>query len=47
MAAETGIRHHVVQEMVESLGYQKVFACCIPHSLTGALNSAKKILPDN
>ena len=43
MAAETGIRHHVVQEMVESLRQQKIFSCRVPHSLT----EERKIQPKN
>jgi len=45
MAAETGIGHHVVQEMVESLRYWKVFACCVPHSLTWSSKFSQKIFP--
>jgi hypothetical protein len=33
MAAETGIAYHVVQEMVQSLGYLKDCACYISHLL--------------
>jgi hypothetical protein len=43
MAAETGIRHHMVQKMMEILGYQKVFACWVHHSLT----EEHKIQPKN
>jgi hypothetical protein len=31
MAAETGIAYHMVQEVVQSLGYMKDCACYISH----------------
>jgi hypothetical protein len=34
MAAEIEIGHHVIQDVVEGLGYHKVCAFWIPHLLT-------------
>lgn len=38
MAADIGKGHHVVQEMVESLEYQKVCVHWVPHLLTEEQN---------
>jgi hypothetical protein len=35
IAAQLGVEHHAVQEMMEILGYRKVCSRCVPRVLTG------------
>ena len=40
--AETGIRHHAIQEIVESLGYWKIFAQCFLYCWQRSTNFSEK-----
>lgn len=41
--AETGIRHHAIQETGESLGYWKIFAHCLLYCCQMSTNFSEKM----